>query len=116
MAAHRVTHSLIAWGIAGLLAAGSLPSRALSHPRVGIYGDFLYSRFDYGPDQRSGEFGAPDDSRATFDVPFFVVEVEHEFRDDLELEVEVEFEHGGTGSALELEYEEFGEYEVEVEK
>ena len=28
----------------------------------------------------------------------------------------VEVEHGGTGSALELEYEEFGEYEVEVEK
>ncbi|MCA9755972.1 MAG: hypothetical protein KDA27_09235 [Candidatus Eisenbacteria bacterium] len=116
MAAHRVALTLAVGVPLGLLAAGSSPTPVLSHPRVAIYGDVLYSRFDYGPDQRSGEFGAPDDSRATFDVPFFVVEVEHEFRDDLELEVEVEVEHGGTGSALELEYEEFGEYEVEVEK
>ena len=29
---------------------------------------------------------------------------------------ELEFEYGGTGSAMELEYEEFGEYESEVEK
>ncbi|MEZ4650031.1 MAG: hypothetical protein R3E97_14830 [Candidatus Eisenbacteria bacterium] len=116
MAAHRVALSVAAGTVVGLLTIGSVPPAATAHPRVGIYGDILYSRFDYGPDQRSGETGAPDDSRAALDVPYFVVEVEHEFRDGLELEVEVEFEHGGTGTALELEYEEFGEYEVEVEK
>jgi hypothetical protein len=34
----------------------------------------------------------------------------------LEVEAEIEFEHGGTGAAKEIEYEEFGEFETEVEK
>ncbi|MEZ4459533.1 MAG: hypothetical protein R3E66_07345 [bacterium] len=33
-----------------------------------------------------------------------------------EVEAEIEFENGGTGATLELEYEEFGEFENEVEK
>jgi hypothetical protein len=50
------------------------------------------------------------------DLSYVVTTLEFAIRPDLEVEVEVEFEHGGTGSALELEYEEFGEYDLEVEK
>jgi hypothetical protein len=83
---------------------------------VQVYGDVRYSHFDYGPDQKSGDFGSPPDSRATVDLPHLSLELEYRMKDDLFLETEVEFEHGGTGAAIELEYEEFGEYEVEVEK
>jgi hypothetical protein len=80
------------------------------------YGELQYAWHDHGPDQnRAG--GAQKDSRLTFDTTRLVFELEAEFpRYDLELEAEVELEHGGTGAALELEYEEFGEYETEVEK
>jgi hypothetical protein len=83
---------------------------------VETYGDIRYSHFDYGPDQKSGDFGSPPDSRATVDIPNLSLELEYRMREDLALEAEVEFEHGGTGAAMELEYEEFGEYEVEIEK
>lgn len=80
------------------------------------YGEALYSRYDYGPDQKSGTAGSPPDSRAAMDIPRFVFELEYHLRDDLYFEAEVEYEHGGAGVELELEYEEFGEYEVEVEQ
>ncbi|MFB6372217.1 MAG: hypothetical protein ABEN55_03670, partial [Bradymonadaceae bacterium] len=54
-------------------------------------------------------------SRLAFDTTRLTTEVEAEMPKGIELEAEVEFEHGGTGSALELEYEEFGEFESEVE-
>jgi len=50
------------------------------------------------------------------DLKRFVLEFTQDFSADLAFEVEIEYEHGGAGSALELEYEEFGEYEVEIEK
>ena len=50
------------------------------------------------------------------DVTRLALELEAELLPQVELEAEVEFEHGGTGGALELEYEEFGEFEQEVEK
>src|SRR5262249_59650654 len=63
------------------------------------------------------EGGAQKDSRLTFDTTRLVLELEGKLpKYGLEAEVEVEFEHGGTGSAMELEYEEFGEFEQEVEK
>ncbi len=80
------------------------------------YGEILYQHYDYGPDRRSGADGAPEDSRSIVDIPRAVFEMKYFFDDDLRLEAEIEFEHGGTGSAMELEYEEFGEYEHEVEK
>lgn len=79
------------------------------------YGDVVYSRFDYGPDQKSGPNGSPPDHRAVVDLAFFTTELEYYFRPSLYVEAEIEFEHGGTGSALELEFEEFGEFEVDVE-
>ena len=80
------------------------------------YGELIYSHFDYGPDQKSGPMGSPRDSRATIDIARLALELETHLLHGVELEVEVEIEHGGTGGALEIEYEEFGEYETEVEK
>lgn len=81
-----------------------------------VYGNALYSHYDYGPDQRSSPTGAPSDSRAEVDIPRVALELKYFFQDDLYIETEIEFEHGGAGSALELEYEEFGEFEFESEK
>ena len=80
------------------------------------YGELIYSHFDYGPDQKSGPAGSPPDSRATIDIARLALEMELRLLRGVELETEVEIEHGGTGGALEIEYEEFGEYETEVEK
>ncbi len=80
------------------------------------YGGILYQHFDYGPDQKTGDNGSPSDDRAQMDIPRFVLETKYYFEPDLYLEAEIEFEHGGTGAAFELEFEEFGEFEQEVEK
>jgi hypothetical protein len=109
----------LALGVSSIALAGAASAQA---PAAGSrlvlrsYGDVLYSHYDYGPDQKSGDHGSPPDDRATVDVAFFVTELKFFFAPELYLEAEVEYEHGGTGSALELEYEEFGEYEVDVEK
>jgi hypothetical protein len=104
--------------LAGLFGAfGGATAEPKEHPlEFRLYGDVRYSHHDYGPDQKSGANGSPPDSRATMDLSYVVTTLEFAIRPDLEVEVEVEFEHGGTGSALELEYEEFGEYDLEVEK
>ena len=80
------------------------------------YGEINYWRFDYGPDQKSRPEGSAPDDRALIDVTRLALELEVELLPRVELEAEVEFEHGGTGGAMELEYEEFGEFEQEVEK
>ena len=84
--------------------------------RLSGYGEINYWRFDYGPDQKSLPEGSAPDNRALIDVTRLALELEAELLPHLELQAEVEFEHGGTGGALELEYEEFGEFEQEVEK
>jgi len=79
------------------------------------YADILFSWYGYGPDQtRPG--GSGSDNRLEFDLTRFVLELEGEMFAGLGFEAEVEFEHGGTGSAFEIEYEEFGEFEQEIEK
>ncbi len=78
------------------------------------YADILFSWFDHGPNQnRPG--GSESESRVELDLSRFVLELEGEMFSGLGFEAEIEFEHGGTGSALEIEYEEFGEFEQEVE-
>ncbi|MCC6999971.1 MAG: hypothetical protein IT370_35560 [Deltaproteobacteria bacterium] len=70
---------------------------------------------DFGPNQNR-EGGAQRDARLVFDATRFVLKLEGEMPYDLEFESEIEFEHGGTAVAQELDYEEFGEFEQEVEK
>ncbi len=79
------------------------------------YGELGFSFHDHGADQtRAG--GALDDRRLEFDTTRLVAIVEGHLPGDLEVEAEVEFEHGGTGAEKEIEFEEFGEFENEVEK
>jgi hypothetical protein len=81
---------------------------------LGGYADLQFAWHDYGPNQnRPG--GAQKDSRLVFDTTRFVLELEGMLPLGLEFEAELEVEHHGAGAALELEYEEFGEYEQEVE-
>jgi hypothetical protein len=83
---------------------------------VGGYADLQFAYYNYGENQNR-EGGSQRDSRMTFDTTRLVLELEGGLPEyGLEAEMEVEFEHGGTGSATELEYEEFGEYEQEIEK
>lgn len=79
------------------------------------YGDLQFAFHNYGANQnRQG--GSQSDRRLVFDTSRFVFELEGKMPFDLEFEAEVEFEHGGTGITQELDYEEFGEFEQEVEK
>ena len=55
--------------------------------------------------------------RASIDLERAAIEPTYRLSDRIELEAEIEFEHGGTGSAMEFDkFEEFGEYEQEVDK
>lgn len=83
---------------------------------VGGYGELLAAFHDHGPDPTVSGGGRPD-RRLELDQSRFAIELEGELRDhEVGFEAEVEFEHGGTGAALELEHEEFGEYEIDIEK
>lgn len=78
------------------------------------YGDLHFAWHDFELNQnRPG--GARKDSRATFDTARFVLEIEGHAPYGFEFEAELEIEHRGAGAAMELEYEEFGEFEQEVE-
>lgn len=83
--------------------------------QFGGYAELGAAFHDYGEDgSRAG--GARDDRRLEFDATRFVAELEGTMPIGLEFEAELEIEHGGTGTAMEIEYDEFGEYEREVEK
>ncbi|HAG92331.1 MAG TPA: hypothetical protein DCL41_10680 [Bdellovibrionales bacterium] len=57
------------------------------------------------------------ESRRTLDLKEIEAEIEFLFDENNELEIELEYEHGGTGSSLEHDnFEEFGEFENEVER
>lgn len=93
----------------------TLVSKGPFHLEWGGYADLLASWYNHGPDQtRPG--GSESDSRLEFDLARFVLELEGEMFAGIGFEAEIEFEHGGTGSTLEIEYEEFGEFEQEIEK
>lgn len=90
------------------------PGAALAQSFSG-YGELLFAYHDYGPDQTQ-EGGSPPDNRLVFDTARLVLKLEKELVEHVAFEAEIEFEHGGTGAELELEFEEFGEFENEVEK
>lgn len=96
-------------------AGGAAHAGGLGDFELSGYGELGFAFLDHGAD-RTREGGALDDRRLEFDQTRLVLELEQELPGDLEIEAEVEFEHGGTGAAREVEYEEFGEFETEVEK
>ena len=87
----------------------SVDATAESNPfSVSGYGVINYAHFDWELDP---------DRRAAIDVERFVIAPKYRINDTIRLESELEFEHGGTGSTMEFDkFEEFGEFEMEIEK
>ena len=57
------------------------------------------------------------EKRDEADLERLVLEGKYQFNDQWSVHAEVEYEHGGTGSTLEFDvFEEFGEFEQEIEK
>jgi hypothetical protein len=76
--------------------------------KISGYGTINYANFDWQTDP---------ERRAHIDVERFVVSPKYQMSDTIRLEAELEFEHGGTGITMEFDkFEEFGEFEMEVEK
>lgn len=74
---------------------------------VQAYGVVNYYNFDWDTDL---------DKRNAFDTERLNTYIKYDFTDKIQLKTEIEFEHGGTGITMELDkFEEFGEYEVELE-
>ncbi len=80
------------------------------------YGEISYSNFNYSADPAKSEWGSIPENRATVDLTRLVLKSQYHYDSTFSFSSEIEFEHGGTGGAMEIEYEEFGEYEKEVEK
>lgn len=75
---------------------------------VSGYGVINYAHYDWKLDPNR---------RASIDIERFVVAPKYRISDNIRLEAEIEFEHGGTGSTMEFDkFEEFGEFEMEIEK
>lgn len=71
------------------------------------YGVVNYYGFDWDTDP---------DRRNAFDTERINMYLKYDFTEKIQLKTEFEFEHGGTGVTMELDkFEEFGEYEVELE-
>ena len=101
---------LTIWGIfiwigAPAAAASNAASNAFS---VSGYGVIHYAHFDWELDPGR---------RAAIDVERLVIAPKYRINDTIRLEAELELEHGGTGSTMEFDkFEEFGEFETEIEK
>ena len=55
--------------------------------------------------------------RAAIDLERFVLEPSYRISKKIRVKAEIEFEHGGTGASVEFDrFEEFGEFEYEIEK
>lgn len=81
---------------------------SLSKLTLSAYGTMVYQNFQWQtfPEKNN-----------SIDNERFVIEPEYAFTKKLSLEIEIEFEHGGTGVTMEFDNEEeFGEFEMEVEK
>ncbi len=100
---------LILPAILGMFILLSIGAVAGTNPfSVSGYGIINYANFDWELDPNR---------RAAIDVERFVVAPKYNINDTIRLEAEIEFEHGGTGSTMEFDkFEEFGEFETEIEK
>ncbi len=76
--------------------------------QISGYGAINYANFDWQTDP---------ERRSHVDVERLVIAPKHQITDTIRLEAELEFEHGGTGITMAFDkFEEFGEFEMEVEK
>ncbi len=82
-------------------------AQALSRLNLKAYGVVNYYNFDWQTDP---------DRRNAVDLERLNMYMYYKFSDKINLKAELEYEHGGTGVTMELDkFEEFGEFEVEVE-
>jgi hypothetical protein len=79
----------------------------------GGYGELLLTTSFYHPDLKTNDTRYRD---TQLDLARFSLFVGNDITKRISFSSEIEFEHGGTGVAREIEWEEFGEYETEVEK
>ncbi|MDE0085122.1 MAG: autotransporter outer membrane beta-barrel domain-containing protein [Candidatus Poribacteria bacterium] len=95
--------------ILGMFIFFSISAVADTNPfSISGYGIINYANFDWEIDPNR---------RAAIDIERFVVAPKYHINDTIGLEAEIEFEHGGTGSTMEFDkFEEFGEFEMEIEK
>lgn len=102
----NVVRSLAAIALPLVLAA---PAHAqLDRFELEGYAIINYHKFDWQTDPQR---------RAAVDIERVAIEPTFKLSDKIKIEAEIEFEHGGTGSSMEFDkFEEFGEYEQEVEK
>ncbi|HEY5959437.1 MAG TPA: hypothetical protein VIV60_22920 [Polyangiaceae bacterium] len=79
----------------------------------GGYGELLLATTFYHPDLKVNDSSYRD---THLDLTRLSLFVGNDISKRISFSSEIEFEHGGTGTAREIEWEEFGEYETEVEK
>ncbi len=79
---------------------------------IGGYGELILSSRQFHPDPKK----RVDYRQTELDLARVSFFVDRSITRWLTFSSELELEHGGTGIAREIEWEEFGEYEVEVEK
>ena len=105
----QLANSIRLLAVCGMFISLSVGVIAESNPfSVSGYGVIHYSHFDWELDPGR---------RAAIDVERFVIAPKYRINDTIRLESELEFEHGGTGSTMEFDkFEEFGEFETEIEK
>ena len=91
-----------------LLLMAQVASAESKRLSVSGYGAINYANFDWQTDP---------ERRAHIDVERLVIAPKLQMSEAIRLEAELEFEHGGTGITMEFDkFEEFGEFETEVEK
>lgn len=82
---------------------------------IGGYGEaFVNMRF-FGPDPTI-EYDPGTYRETSVDLARLVFFVGYTFTSWLRFQSEIEIEHGGTGATMEIEWDEFGEYEQEIEQ
>jgi hypothetical protein len=96
------------------VAADPLPETPFKL-RLGGYGELGAALHTFGANRNRGS-GAQRDLRLELDATRFVAALQASTDTGWELEAELEIEHGGVGAARELDYDEFGEFETEVEQ
>lgn len=82
---------------------------------IGGYGELLITTQFFGLDPNK-EYDPASYHDTNVDFARVVILANYDFNRWLSFRTELEFEHGGTGATMEQEWDEFGEYEIEIEK
>ncbi len=109
----------VCMGSAAQTTSASSGERQPSRFSVGGYGEVALTRNFFSDNAKRYVNAAEhkdDPSHGQFDVPHAVVYLGYDFGKGWTMGTEIEFEHGGTGASYEHEYDEFNEWEQELEK